>query len=253
MSRMIKGTPQKKIFRHQGTPTMTTLIQKLKLSLNLSDDIIKIIEKYDRKNFHPVKDFTVYYNRPKAIPNTKQTMSAPHIHAMTLQVMEPIVKTALLKVQGNYNKLNFNILDVGCGSGYVTATMAEMIRIKRNRSRVVAIDIFDNLVNLTQRNLRNNGFLTELNKGKIVVRNQDGWSGYSVYAPYMFINVAARADRVPAILYHQLAIGGTMLIPINGEYMLIQKIVKNSIITMVKKKLTNVRFVELIKRNKALK
>lgn len=239
--------------RIQQKPTMRTLVDKLKFRLNLNDVIVKIMLKYDRKKFHPVKDFTVYYDRPKVIPNTKQTMSAPHIHAMTLQAMEPILQKALIKVKGDYKKLNFNVLDVGCGTGYVTATMAGMIHIKQNRSRVVAIDIFDNLVNLTERNLRNSGFSPELNKGKIVVRNKDGWSGHSVYAPYMFINVGARADKVPRILYHQLAIGGAMLIPINGEYMLIQKVVKNTITTMVKKKLTDVRFVELIKRNKIYK
>ena len=236
--------------RIQQKPTMITLVDKLKNNLNLSDMIVRIMLKYDRKKFHPVKDFTVYYDRPKIIPNTKQTMSAPHIHAMTLQAMEPILERALVKVKGDYKKLNFNILDVGCGTGYVTATMAGMIHIKENRSRVVAIDIFDNLVQLTKRNLRNSGFSPELNRGKIVVRNKDGWQGHSVYAPYMFINVGASADKVPKTLYHQLDIGGAMLIPINGEYMLIQKVIKNSIITMVKKKLTDVRFVKLIKRNK---
>ena len=81
--------------RIQQKPTMRTLVDKLKFRLNLSDAIVKIMLKYDRKKFHPVKDFTVYYDRPKVIPNTKQIISAPHIHTMTLQAMEPILQKAL--------------------------------------------------------------------------------------------------------------------------------------------------------------
>ena len=46
-------------------------------------------------------------------------------------------------------------------------------------------------------------FMNEIKKGKIVVRNKDGWTGHSVYAPYMFIHVGAGADKLPNILYHQ--------------------------------------------------
>lgn len=228
---------------------MKSLVHKLKVRLNLSDKVVETLLKYDRQKFHPHKNISAYYNRPKVIPGTQQTMSAPHIHAMALQAIEPFLNKALLKVKGDYKKLKFNVLDIGCGTGYVTATMADMIKIKQNKSRVVAIDIYDNLVRLTENNLKKNGFMNEIKKGKIVVRNKDGWTGHSVYAPYMFIHVGAGADKLPNVLYHQLAINGGMLIPINGEYMLIQKIVKNGTITMTKKKLTDVRFVKLVKRN----
>lgn len=229
---------------------METLVNKLKLKLNLSDEIIETLLTYDRQKFFPYKNISIYHNRPKRIPKTEQTMSAPHIHAITLQQLEPVLKEELNKVKGNYKNLKFNILDVGCGTGYVTATMANMIRIKENKSRVVAIDIYDNLVKLTENNLKNNGFRYEINNGKIVVRNKDGWNGHSVYTPYKFINVGASTDKIPALLYHQLDINGVMLIPINGEYTLIKKTIKNGIINFNKKKILNVRFVKLIHRNK---
>lgn len=229
---------------------MIVLINKLKKKLNLEQDIIDCILKYDRQKFYPINDITIYYNRPKIIKGTNQTMSAPHIHAITLQKFNIILQKELLKVKNKYHKLKFNVLDVGCGTGYTTATISEMLKIKENKCKIIGVDINDYLINLTLNNLKKTGFKNEIKNGKIVIRNKDGWEGHSVYAPYKFINVAANALSIPNILYHQLDINGIMLIPINGEYMLIKKIVKNGNITMTKTKLMNVRFVKLIKFNK---
>lgn len=229
---------------------MNTLVNSLKIKYNLSEEIISILKKYDRKKFHPVKNNSIYYNRPKLIPNTQQTMSAPHIHAMALQIMFPFVKSELLKVKNDYRKLKFNMLDVGCGTGYVSALMAEMIQIKKNKSKLVCIDVDDYLVKLTKKNLQNNGFLFEIQSDKIIVKNINGWEGFVLNSPYMFIHVGASANELPIELYNQLAVNGALLIPINNDYVLIEKIKKDGKIVMKKKILANVRFVKLIKNKK---
>ena len=86
---------------------MKSLVHKLKVRLNLSDKVVETLLKYDRQKFHPHKNISAYYNRPKVIPGTQQTMSAPHIHAMALQAMEPFLNKALLRVKGDYKKLKY--------------------------------------------------------------------------------------------------------------------------------------------------
>ncbi len=223
---------------------MDKLIIKLTIDLNLNSNIVKVLKKHDRKNYLHKHGNKIYNNRPHIINlKIQQTMSAPHIHAMALKQMQVFLRKSLRKVKGDYKKLKFNILDIGCGTGYVMATMAEMIHIKENHSKIVGIDVYKSLVTLTENNLRKNGFNNEINTRKIIVKCGDGWKGDALHRPYSFIHVGADANELPEKLFEQLEIGGGMLIPINGEYILIEKKVKKS-------KITNVRFVELIKENK---
>ena len=226
---------------------MNSLVNTLKNKYNLNDEVVRILKLYDRIKFHPIKNKTIYYNRPKLIPNTKQTMSAPHIHAIALNIINSFVNEELKRIGGNYNNLKFNVLDVGCGTGYITAVTAEILKLKINRSKVIGIDINDKLVELTKKNLVENGFFHDLDKNKIIIKKINGWDGYYLESPYMFIHVGASASVLPINLYNQLAINGVLLIPINNDYMLIKKINYNGKIKMVKKKLFDVRFVKLVK------
>tara|TARA_B100001123_G_scaffold50798_1_gene52398 strand:- start:673 stop:1395 length:723 start_codon:yes stop_codon:yes gene_type:complete len=223
---------------------MDKLIVKLVIDLNLNSNIVKVLKKHDRKHYLHTHGNQIYHNRPHVINlKTHQTMSAPHIHAMALKQMQIFLKRSLKKVKGDFKRLKFNVLDIGCGTGYVMATMAELLHIKENHSKVVGIDVYKSLVNMTEKNLRKNGFEHELKTRKMIVKCGDGWKGDALHGPYSFIHVGANAIEMPEKLFHQLAVGGGMLIPINGEYILIEKQLKKS-------KITNVRFVELIKENR---
>ena len=148
-----------------------------------------------------------------------QTISAPHIHSMALSILRPNLK------QGS------KVLDIGCGSGYMTACFAYLVNVQNySTSHVVGIDIYKELVDFTIKNIKtaNRDILPYnmggLNKHKNVeIFTGNGWIGYNKYK-YDVIHVGASATHIPYNLVKQLNIGGLLLIPIKNDYMLIQKI-----------------------------
>lgn len=217
---------------------MDRLVTSLKQKYNLDDRVENVMRKYDRAKFCKICP-NIYRDTAHKINNqTKQTMSAPHMHAIALQILS----NAVMQFNGN-----FNALDIGCGTGYMVAAMADIIRVG-NRRKVIGIDIYRSLVNLTIRNIGKFDHLQkEYLKGNIKVICGDGWRGYSALEPFHFIHIGAMADEFPEELFRQLAVGGVMALPINGKYMIIKKIKKNGKVEKEMTELTKVRFVPFIK------
>jgi protein-L-isoaspartate(D-aspartate) O-methyltransferase len=222
------------------------LVNHLKNRLYLSPNVEKVLRKNDRGNYcggncrNDIYDDSPYLLDRRIM----QTMSAPHIHATAIEKMNIYLQSFLNKVDNNYSKLKFNVLDIGCGSGYVTACMADLIHIGQNDSKVVGIDIYSSLVKLTHKNLKKYPrHSKQLNRKNIIIKCQNGWNGFISEAPYHFIHVGAMADNIPKTLFNQLIIGGGMLIPINSKYCLITKTGNK---TMKIDHLYGVRFVEFI-------
>ena len=119
-----------------------------------------------------------------------QTISQPSLQALYLDVLD----------LGQEDK----VLEVGAGSGYQTALLAEL------SANVYAVE---RIPELTQ---RARDVLDELGYHNIALVTKDGTVGWSKYAPYDAILVAAAAPSVPDALVDQLAPGGRLLIPI-GE------------------------------------
>jgi protein-L-isoaspartate(D-aspartate) O-methyltransferase len=94
------------------------------------------------------------------------------------------------------------LLDVGTGSGYQAAVLADM------DADVTSIEYDDGLAAAARERLARLGY------GSVLVVHGDGGDGYPPNAPYTGIVVAAAAPRVPAALIGQLADGGTLVIPI---------------------------------------
>jgi protein-L-isoaspartate(D-aspartate) O-methyltransferase len=128
-----------------------------------------------------------YEDHPLPI-GEEQTISQPFIVALMLELLELTPSD--------------NVLEVGAGSGYVTALLAELA------GQVISIERHSTLAE------RARGVLTRLGYRNVTVIVGDGSQGYEPCAPYDAILVSAAAATVPARLLDQLAQGGRMVIPV---------------------------------------
>ncbi|XP_011303776.1 protein-L-isoaspartate(D-aspartate) O-methyltransferase isoform X1 [Fopius arisanus] len=137
------------------------------------------------------------------------TISAPHMHAHALELLEDKLKP------GN------KALDVGSGSGYLTACMGIMLG---NEGVAVGIDHIPELQALAKKNIMNDK--PELiDSGRVELVVGDGRLGYPGQAPYDAIHVGAAAKETPQTLIEQLAPGGRLIVPVgasNSDQTLIQ-------------------------------
>lgn len=97
------------------------------------------------------------------------------------------------------------VLDVGTGSGYQAAVLAEL------GAEVYGIEIEDALATGARAILRELGLVVDVVTG-------DGWRGRPEHAPYQAIIVAAAPPTVPAALIDQLALGGRLVIPVGERW-----------------------------------
>jgi protein-L-isoaspartate(D-aspartate) O-methyltransferase len=128
-----------------------------------------------------------------------QTISAPH--------MVCIMNEALQLEVGH------KVLEVGAGSGWHAATIAELVAPKSvprsERGHVYSVEIVQALAETARKNIRNAGF-----GDCVTVINADGSKGYPERAPYDRVVVTAAAPQVPQPLLDQLKTNGVMVIPV---------------------------------------
>ena len=94
------------------------------------------------------------------------------------------------------------VLDIGTGSGYQAAVLAEIV------NRVYSIEIVPELADRSRR------LLADLGYDNVEVRTGDGYRGWPDEAPFDAIVVAAAPDHVPPALVEQLAVGARLVIPV---------------------------------------
>ena len=99
-----------------------------------------------------------------------------------------------------------SVLDVGTGSGYQAAVLAELA------GRVVTVERIPELVELARRNLDAAGYLD-----RVELHTGNGWNGLPERAPFDAIAVAAAAPKPPPELLAQLAPGGRLVLPVGED------------------------------------
>jgi len=161
-----------------------------------------------------------YENRPLPI-GYGQTISQPYIVALMTELVEPDADDA--------------ILEVGTGSGYQAAILAELV------GHVYSIEIIDALATRARQDLSKLGY------SNITTKLGDGYYGWQEHAPFDAIVVTAAASHVPPPLIEQLKPGGRMVIPVGSRFMtqtllLLEKTEKGEVIT---RQFGAVRFVPL--------
>lgn len=147
------------------------------------------------KDLHP----TAYSDQPLPI-GEGQTISQPYIVALM---------TELLDLKGEEK-----VLEVGTGSGYQAAILAELAK------EVYTIEIIEKLAITAEK------LLLELGYKNIKVKAGDGYLGWPEAAPFDAIIVTCAPDHIPKPLMDQLMEGGRMVIPVGEFTQELKKIVK---------------------------
>jgi len=155
--------------------------------------VLEAMRKVPRHRFVPESQRALAYDdRPLPIARG-QTISQPYIVALM---------TELANV-----KPGDTVLEVGTGSGYQAAVLAEM------GVKVFSIEIIEPLARQAK------ATLSELGYGKRVqVRHGDGYAGWPEHAPFDAVMVTAAPPKIPEPLKQQLKVGGRLVIPVGKHY-----------------------------------
>jgi protein-L-isoaspartate(D-aspartate) O-methyltransferase len=195
------------------------MVKEQIISRGITDrETLKALRKVPRHLFVP-PDFIdqAYEDGPLSI-GYGQTISQPYIVACMTEVSKPALKK--------------KVLEVGTGSGYQAAVLAEIT------DTVYTIEIVPELVKQASERFKKMGY------GNIVAKFGDGYKGWSEHAPFDIIIVTAAAEKIPQPLLDQLGENGRLVIPV-GEPFAVQELIlavkKNGKIE--KRRLTYVRFV----------
>ena len=98
------------------------------------------------------------------------------------------------------------VLEVGTGSGYQAAVLAEIV------DKVLTVEIMEPLARQAERTL------TELGYNNVRIRVGDGYNGWPEEAPFDAIIVTAAPDHVPQPLLNQLGVGGRLILPVGRSF-----------------------------------
>ncbi len=164
--------------------------------------VVRAMLTVPRHEFVPVEFRSAAYEDHPLPIGYGQTISQPYIVAWMTELLEL--------------KPGEKVLEIGTGSGYQAAVLAEIGGLE-----VYSIEIVPELAQSAAQRLKNLGY------GQVKVKQGDGYYGWSEYAPFDAILITAAPDHLPAPLAGQLKAGGRLVIPIGppGSYQSLWKFV----------------------------
>lgn len=184
--------------------------------------VLRAMDHVPREQFVSAEDTDyAYANHPLPIGHG-QTISQPFIVAFMVNLLDIGPKD--------------NILEIGTGSGYEAAVLAELA------GTVCTVEVVPELVSSARRRLEQLGYTN------ILLRHGDGRQGWAEHAPYDGIVVSAASPDIPPALVDQLAVGGRMVIPVGppGETQCITLVDKDGPGSTSLRQILPVRFVPLV-------
>ena len=188
---------------------------------SLDEGVMAVMARIPRHEFIPEGLWRyAYENRPLPIGDG-QTISQPYIVALMTD-LAAVGKDSI-------------VLEVGTGSGYQAAVLAELVK------HVYTIEIIEQLGTRAKDTLQRLGY------GNISVRIGDGYNGWPEHAPFDAILVTAAPEKIPAPLIEQLKPGGRLVIPVGEHYgtQLLKVIEKDASGTLTEHDVLPVGFVPL--------
>jgi protein-L-isoaspartate(D-aspartate) O-methyltransferase len=153
--------------------------------------VMKAMEKIPRHLFVDEGLIDQAYNDNPLPIDRQQTISQPYIVALMTEAMELAGKE--------------KVLEIGTGSGYQTAILAELAE------RVFSIERIASLAAGARR------ILDELSYYNVAIRVGDGTYGWREESPFSAIMVTAGAPQIPRLLTEQLVIGGRLVVPVGNR------------------------------------
>ncbi len=208
---------------------MSLLNDLIKNGYLKTNEIISAFKSINRKDFIRPEDLNqAEINAPIAI-GYGQTISQPATVAFMLEKLQP--------------RLGEKILDVGAGSGWTTALLAEIVGA---RGKIYSLEIINQLIDFAIINVSKYNFIKN---DTVQIICSDGYNGLPEFSPFDKILVSATAEEIPDELIKELKVGGRLVMPIGKKFqtqsiLMIDKIGENK---LKKKEFPGFIFVPLIK------
>jgi protein-L-isoaspartate(D-aspartate) O-methyltransferase len=202
------------------------MVEEQIISRGIHDPItIQAIRKVPRHLFVPRNIEDLAYNDCPLAIGYDQTISQPYVVALMTELSIP--------------RKGKRVLEIGTGSGYQAALLAETV------DSVYTIEIVPELAESAKERL------TKLGYKNIIVKLGDGYKGWSEFAPFDIIIVTAACNHVPQPLIDQLNERGRLIMPLGNpseiqDLILLEKLNGK----IVKKIITQVRFVPFTRNGK---
>jgi len=186
--------------------------------------VLKAMLKVERHKFVPL-DLAGDAYKDTPLPIGKgQTISQPYIVALM---------TELLELKGDEA-----VLEIGTGSGYQAAILAELAKT------IYTVEIIPELAERSKKLLESLGYKN------VEVKAGDGWLGWEEHAPFDAIIITCAPEEMPLRLIEQLAEGGRMVLPIGAGYQELKLIRKTKGAVKIRN-IASVRFVPMIKKGES--
>lgn len=181
--------------------------------------VLDVMGRVPRHKFVPESYRDLAYDDAPLPIGHGQTISQPYIVALMTQLASP--------------RPGMRALDIGTGSGYQAAVLAELV------GTVHSIEIICPLAEEAAARLKDLGY------ANVAARCGDGYRGWPEHAPFDLIILAAAPDHVPQPLVDQLAPGGKLVLPVGDLYQELVVIEKRSDGTVRRTSVLPVRFVPM--------
>lgn len=185
--------------------------------------VLKAMARVRRHLFVPPQVRPFAYDDQPLVIGQGQTISQPFIVAYMTEAL--------------HASPDDTVLEIGTGSGYQAAVLAEIVR------EVLTIEILPDLAERARQTLAAAGYRN------VHVRTGNGYLGWPERAPFSRIIVTAAPGEIPAALVAQLAVGGTMVLPVGTAFQEMTIVTKTAG-GVTQRTTFPVRFVPMVERPK---